>query len=167
MQETEADPQENIAALFSEPRETLFLASAFEPVAGSSRDLELELSFEKILPVSKIAAKKGKKRSEESQIITSSPYKKNLQDAEKKGKEKKVMNKTRQPVKSKRGKNVLKGKVFKVKGSEYKCLICGGDWLESLPGEDWIQCTKCKFWFHENCCAIGSFADFECKQCIA
>eukprot|EP00794_Sanderia_malayensis_P018367 gene18367-20214_t len=133
--------------------------------AESTYDPELEFSFEKILPVPKIVAKQGKKRSEESQIITSSPYKKSLQEAEKKSKQKQVKGGKRKPTASKKGaKKQEKGKQKKKASSDYKCLVCDGGWLESLPGEDWIQCTKCSVWYHENCCSLNSMTDFKKRK---
>eukprot|EP00794_Sanderia_malayensis_P021114 gene21114-23182_t len=125
--------------------------------AESTYDPELEFSFEKILPVPKIVAKQGKKRSEESQIITRSPYKRSLQEAEKKSKQKQVKGDKRKLNALKKGaEKQEKGKQKKKASSDYKCLVCDGGWLESLPGEDWIQCTKCSVWYHENCCSLNS-----------
>eukprot|EP00794_Sanderia_malayensis_P017231 gene17231-18952_t len=136
--------------------------------AESTYDPELECSFEKILPVPRIVAKQGKKRSEESQIITSSPYKRSLQEAEKKSKQKQVKGGERKQTASKKSaEKQEKGKQKKKVSSDYKCLVCDGGWLESLPGEDWIQCSKCPVWYHENCCSLNSITDFKCDFCIA
>lgn len=129
-----------------------------------------EISFEEILPVPKIVAKKGKKRGEESQILTSSPYKKSLQESEKKSEQKgdKGGRKKITAFKKKGKKKQQKGKQIKgnAASSDYKCLICDGCWLESLPGEEWIQCSKCSAWFHEDCCSSNSATDFKCDLCM-
>lgn len=34
---------------------------------------------------------------------------------------------------------------------ECYCLVCMSQYSESRPGENWIQCTGCKLWAHEEC----------------
>lgn len=59
------------------PTDGLSGASAFEMSSLS------EVSFNEIMPIPKILAKRSKKRGEDSEIITSSPYKKRLATSKK------------------------------------------------------------------------------------
>lgn len=100
-----------------------------------------------------------KRRVQKSEILTSSPYKKELQE---KVKDPKAV------VKVKRNKK-MDVKVKKVasqphsRHQETECIICG----ETFD-EDWIQCKKCEDWAHEACVDINpSHVYYYCDVCVA
>ena len=141
-----------------------------------------DISFMDIMPLPKWQGSKGKKRrrKEESQIITSSPYKRKLElelvpgrakqglknkgkkgsQAKEKGKVKTVhRNKKKGHMKSKRKQQIESTE-------DCQCMVCFGWWHETLPGDEWIKCSKCALWFHEVCCSSLPTADFKCDFCI-
>lgn len=44
---------------------------------------------------------------------------------------------------------------------ENECVGCGENYFQTTKGEDWIQCLKCKRWFHNGC----SKYEYECDLC--
>jgi hypothetical protein len=52
-----------------------------------------------------------------------------------------------------------------------QCPMCDGFWSESSPGEDWVQCSECKNWLHEECCCSITPTNvkcivFLCRRCM-
>ena len=119
------------------------------------------------MKVPNIVEKKKSKRSEESEVITGSPYKDKLaltienQNKPKENKNKKstsisLNNTAKSGVKRKakiaqKTKKSMKFVNELPNNSDCECLICGEWWRNSLPGEKWVQCTKCRL--HEMCCS--------------
>ena len=94
-----------------------------------------------------------KRRTQKSQILTSSPYKNELVE--------------KMPKITKNMKNLLKKKNPTPKPrpehQETECIICG----ETFD-EDWIQCNKCQDWAHEACVDINpSDLYYNCDVCVA
>ena len=50
-------------------------------------------------------------------------------------------------------------------GSTNVCMFCSENFLDSLPGEEWIQCCKCELWCHEECANIDTAYYFICDNC--
>ncbi|CAH1992582.1 unnamed protein product [Acanthoscelides obtectus] len=46
------------------------------------------------------------------------------------------------------------------------CLECIESYVDSVPGEQWIQCITCKLWAHSKC-VKGDLMFFECKDCVS
>ncbi|XP_057311558.1 uncharacterized protein LOC130649317 [Hydractinia symbiolongicarpus] len=147
----------------SDPREPLATPDVSsiteEPIASSSQagssvdaiDMIVHstpVSFREILKVPDIVEKKKTKRSEESEIITGSPYKLSLEKSET---ETKKLSKAKKETLKK--KKTTKTKTIPPVVEDCECLFCGDWWHESLPGENWIQCIKCSVWLHELCCS--------------
>lgn len=42
---------------------------------------------------------------------------------------------------------------------DYFCLVCVEAYSDSLPGEQWVQCTGCRDWAH------GAGASYVCMNC--
>ena len=133
------------------------------------------ISFSDIQKVPSIPEKKKSKRSEESKVVTSSPYKQSLIDNinDQKDKPSKVskkpLGKKKRPLNQTGGK---KGKVakFHLVSSENEensqCPMCHGLWSESLPGEEWVQCSVCQKWLHEECCTFVTPSTATCDICL-
>jgi hypothetical protein len=108
------------------------------------------ITFMDILKVPVLLAKPKSKRSEESQHLTSSPYKQSLEEeivqkkanlAQKKRKTKSSGNK---PKKAKKAAPRHK-KTTKANTDDAECPICGELWSKSMPGEDWVTCMPLSF----------------------
>ncbi|CAH2089669.1 unnamed protein product [Euphydryas editha] len=46
------------------------------------------------------------------------------------------------------------------------CLECTEFYVDSVPGEQWVQCITCKLWAHSKC-VRGNLMFFECKHCTS
>ncbi|CAB4013632.1 tigger transposable element-derived 6-like [Paramuricea clavata] len=138
------------------------------------------VSFSMIMKLPTLTEKKKSKRSEESRIVTSSPYKQslveNIAEQNKKSKrklsakEKKSKKAEDQLPKAKKAKTDNK-KSAKAKNvnmdieEDSQCPMCDGFWTESLPGEDCVQCCKCEKWLHEDCCCSVTPTTVICDIC--
>lgn len=122
-------------------------------------DEQANCSFNDILYILIIPPKKKIKRAEKSQIITSSPYKKNIE--ERNHKLANQHNSIAQLNKRGNAKNSLvnanKGKALMIQSKknikDCICLVCGEWSTHSRSGEKWIQCTNCTQWAHKLCTA--------------
>lgn len=88
-------------------------------------------------------------KRKKSEIISSSPYKSQLDDAIKQ----KVETKPKKPKKSFKVPN--KSNTKKV----WKCLGCQKIYKEPIT-EDWIECSVCREWRHEKCTGYLGFGVF-------
>ncbi|KAJ4437385.1 hypothetical protein ANN_17529, partial [Periplaneta americana] len=105
-----------------------------------------------------------RRKSERSEVLTSSPYKTYLEE--------KNNEKLKREVKSLvRGKRPLSGKFFPKSSrkttkkndekEETTCIFCG-----ESHDEDWIQCSSCQMWAHEACASIPETSvTYECDFC--
>ncbi|KAJ8897798.1 hypothetical protein PR048_003148 [Dryococelus australis] len=103
-------------------------------------------------------------RSKHSEIISGSPYNHRLlQDL--KEKENKI---TAKKERSKKRLDLKKGDGNQVKSTkqshQIQCLGCEEMYVDP-PNEDWIQCTSCEAWWHENCSAYEDTPNFVCDLC--
>ncbi|CAH1966294.1 unnamed protein product [Acanthoscelides obtectus] len=48
---------------------------------------------------------------------------------------------------------------------EWYCLICCDSFSNSKPGEQWIECVKCKNWAHSKCLKSEDIHFFVCPNC--
>ena len=70
--------------------------------------------------------------------------------------------------KQNKGKSTVKMGKKKGKGKnveDSQCPICNGYWSQSMPGEDWVQCSHCKKWLHEACCGCVTATTVVCDIC--
>lgn len=145
-----------------------------------------------ISPIPEIAPRKATnrgRRAAKSTLLTSSPYKNELQDSLKKKQDQieKTMNKTKKG-KGKGKKTKSKSKEVQMSSSEEenepvyndssdespdrrnvsdaKCLYCEGLYSMDNRGEPWIQCSCCKLWAHEECSGVET-EFFFCEFCSA
>lgn len=117
--------------------------------------------------------KKGGRRKGKATVLTDTPEKDEitLRAAEKDKKIKRKLFST--DVKKQKNKVTIKQKNKKTKVNESEeeddasCMICLELYSKSKRGEKWIQCCKCKFWFHEACTKADFIAYFICDNCEA
>ena len=127
------------------------LQNALELQPSSS---SMDISFEDIMPIPKASrATKQSRRPTKAEVLTGSPYKKVLNEAQQASKGKGSSSK--RPSRGKQMKQ-KKSKVSKsqvdvvVDRDDTVCLTCGEFYRDSAPGEKWIQCDECKDWAHED-----------------
>lgn len=138
---------------------------ATEPVPStSSTDLLKQLS--PFPDASKKRLVTRARKTQKSEIITSSPYKKDIEERQKSRSNKKDKAKKQ---KGKGAKKTLKttkniqSLSQEDREKETECIICG----ETFE-EDWIQCHECKDWAHEDCVYIDSSdVHYYCDVCKA
>jgi len=133
---------------------------------STSAMLSVSAKILQLCPVPDAAKKRleaRQRKSEKSEILTSLPYKRIIEEKEneKKVKEqknlRKIFKKSNQPEKIKKSK-VLASTTTNIKDT---CVIC----LESND-EDWIQCSDCHGWAHEACADISECSDnYICDRC--
>ena len=136
------------------------------PVPEEGEPSSLNVSFSDILKLPSITEKKKSKQSEESEIIASSPYKQSLLDNLIEQSNKRKQKLPANPKKAKKAKvKAKKSKKPDAESVDAQCPMCDGFWSESLPGEDWVECSECKKWFHEECCSSVTPSSATCDIC--
>ena len=123
------------------------------PISASSPELLQKLSPSP----SGMVMNARKKRADRSEVLTSSPYKLQLEEKKRKiGKVVPTLSK-----KSKKGRKTAKTSLKFDDEEATACIICGETFVE-----DWIQCSSCKGWAHENCTSLeGSVLLYKCDKC--
>lgn len=104
-------------------------------------------------PVKSLTKRKRTRKTERAEVLTSSPYKKTLEEKSKKTKVKR-QRKTKTAdghSNKKQGKRLNQIESSSDEDEEWPCLVCGELFHNSKPGENWIQCTVCLLWAHEEC----------------
>jgi len=131
-----------------------------------------------------------KRRAQKAKVLTSSPFKRQLEEVKQKKleleqtrskrREKKALKEqtSKKPAKAQQQnlKKSTRKKKTKTSTNEYKkcsaasdnseqcfCLYCHELYTDP-PIEDWIQCCVCKKWCHESCAPVDS-PDFVCDFC--
>ncbi|CAH2013077.1 unnamed protein product [Acanthoscelides obtectus] len=103
---------------------------------------------------------KRKRRTQKSEILTSTPIREQLRNQKNK-----KLSKTKLPDEMKRAKkpsssNLDRPKLQYPKPPVHKtdpneenvpCLVCGDTFGNSRPGETWIECNMCQNWAHQLC----------------
>ena len=120
-----------------------------------------------ISPLPQKERKKKSIRASKAEVLTSSPYKKQLDIKSSQSKIKDESRKSKNPSNDerlgKKRKNVKPG-VSETKGRERKskklktkhdddvnCIVCGELFSESRPGETLVMCVLCANWAHLQC----------------
>lgn len=139
--------------------------------SSDSTNENIVVQFIDLAPVPQIPEKTKSNRAGTSEILTTSPYKKILQ--EKKDKkilkistpDKKLLKKKRKSNLS-RKKNEPKNKAGnKMQYEDTSCIVCEDHWTDSKAGEAWMQCRLCKGWLHEKCAGGSSSRGAICQNC--
>lgn len=124
---------------------------------------------------------KRKRKGLKSEVITSSPFKDDLEAKQKLDEEKR--NKTKKNVFRSKSKvhtrslspdvNIAgpsgfchspKTKTPTDDSIDYLCPLCGDKYVDP-PVEEWIQCVKCEKWWHEQCTSYEA-GIFFCDDCV-
>jgi len=132
---------------------TSFLPEAVIPMPSTSFSPEAVIPFPKAGPRKQPLNKRKKRKAT---ILTDSPEKAALAEEQ-----------SKKTKKNSKGKKINKKKILRKSSSEdeeYYCIVCLEAYSDSLPGEKWIQCYKCRNWAH-NKCKSGSGAIFICVNC--
>jgi hypothetical protein len=128
------------------------------------------------LPTPKAQPRARSRQSGTAAVLTSSPFKRILEEAEEKKSKKKTkkavgVHKTNQASKVKnqskqlrpptKRKKQLEPDVCRPDDRTYACIYCSEPYQEP-PTEDWLKCTGCDEWYHEKC---GN-GDERCDLCL-
>ncbi|CAG5026105.1 unnamed protein product [Parnassius apollo] len=116
------------------------------------------------LPKSNIQKKRNIKRKK-SEILTSSPYKNQI-EAEQKEKEEKAK-KTKKTSNKNKSTTPNRPTLLETStGTEVvRCPLCAEVYVEP-PDEDWVQCSQCGVWWHDECSDYLGFGVFKCDVCV-
>ena len=111
------------------------------------------LTFSQLSPFPNAQLVTRKRKSQQSQIITSSPFKKAIVNC------KPTTSHTKQSLKYHKQQAPKKSQA-------YYCILCSEPYKDS-PEEDWIQCLKCKKWCIENCSDFNRKGQFVSDFCLS
>lgn len=145
--------------------------------------------LEKIRPLPRVGPKNTHqerkiRKKRQSAIITDTPEKDALQE-EQLSKKKKVEKVTRKIYdseskskgehekkrcensknKKKKKDNIKPNLCEESEDEECFCLMCGESFKASRPKEEWIQCSSCKMWAHEECASPDNKFYYQCTNC--
>ena len=181
----ESDPMEGTTDAFQEPSTSGVTLPMTMTDSQESEDAEpdrnarnLLVSVKQISPLPEVTVKQGKRLSkgaQKAEVLTSTPYKRQLEErreatTKKLEKFKRKLSasfetsETQNNIKPERKsrKKVCQNKVGSQKNVEsWFCFICGED-----RKEDMVQCQKCRKWAHEEC--VGNYKKdivFFCGTC--
>jgi hypothetical protein len=107
-----------------------------------------------------VQTKKRKRTSKKSEVLSSTPYKNALLATRK------------EPSNNKQGRKTLRYDGPSVastcsdscKEENIKCPGCDEAYEEPIT-EDWVQCSGCKQWWHEDCSSYEGLGLFKCEVC--
>lgn len=133
------------------------MPSSVLPHPGLSEALQI---LNDLSPIPKIkTARIRKRKAESAQILTSSPFKKQLEDkSAQKKKTKTTSSKKAQKKQAKRASHKNQTKrpsqektsLSETDQDETPCIICSRRYNEPPP-DTWTQCTACRGWYHDSC----------------
>lgn len=161
-----------IVAVSVVPTQEIAAKRSFSPQPGTSKQIQhldktnfnLSRTPEKkkinIIDISPIPTarkfdpNKKPRKQEQSEEITASPYKLELEikmtDKQKKQKVTKIIGESNVEAKEKKGKKRERAsKKIETEDENIYCPYCGEKY--GLTQEEWIQCGECKQWSHEDC----------------
>ncbi|KAB0799876.1 hypothetical protein PPYR_07756 [Photinus pyralis] len=114
--------------------------------------------------IQKISKARGK-----TAVLTTSPYKRDLEKEEEKKKgttKRKSGAKTARILKKKTVNSTHDSSSSEEEEEEHACIFCNELFSDSKDKEGWIQCVNCKGWAHEACTGLEDIDDiFICDFC--
>jgi len=143
---------------------------ADNPIPSTSTNV---ISPESIRPYPKAVRqqklnKKGRQKGK-SAVLTDTPEKKEI---EKKFKAKAVKRKIFESKQKQKAKTTKPKKAKMSKENNYSsdedetfCLVCMETFSSSKANEQWIECSKCKFWTHVDCARECKSSFYKCDNC--
>lgn len=126
-----------------------------------------------VLPLPKrTEAQKRKSKKQKSEVLTSSPFKDQLIAADQKKRQAEEDRLKKLEAKKKKleftsVKNPKSKRKIDQPGTStdnIRCPACEEEFKEP-PEENWIQCTKCREWWHEDCSNYEGGVNFICDYC--
>jgi hypothetical protein len=113
------------------------------PHPGLSEALQI---INELSPIPKIqTARVRKRKAESAELLTSSPFKKQLEDKVALKQKKTQKKKTQKAQKTKRASSKNK-----TQEDNTPCIICSRRYNEP-PSDTWTQCKTCRGWYHDSC----------------
>ncbi|KAJ8874622.1 hypothetical protein PR048_025488 [Dryococelus australis] len=106
-------------------------------------------------------------RSGKAALITSSPYKRQLEESmrryptPKKPKCDKALPKRQRQIRHFGG----EGSSHEDKDDDAECIYCHDFFPQNKKGEVWVRCTKCFKWYHDQCAQVTDWKSFICENC--
>lgn len=118
-----------------------------------------------VRPIPTMSAPKTnrKRKCQKSEVLTSTPVKKEQAVKFKKINAIKTKISDIGPSTSKKGraKQINKKKTNK---TDFFCLVCSEKYIDP-PIEEWIQCAQCSQWAHEECTSYAGRGSYFCDEC--
>ncbi|KAJ8959025.1 hypothetical protein NQ318_022279 [Aromia moschata] len=136
------------------------------------------VSISELSPLPRMSERKRRTKSSlRSEIITSSPFKEQLEEKAKADSDKMARKNIKKPVlrslspqpspsqKIKTSNSDPKEAKCQKKNKDIFCPLCKEQFVEH-PTEEWIQCASCEEWWHEQCTAYehGTFICDICEE---
>ncbi|KAG8252664.1 hypothetical protein J6590_052247 [Homalodisca vitripennis] len=112
--------------------------------------------------------KRSDKREGKTAILTSSPYKRELEKKRKMGNQTRASLKNKKKAKVSTKRNIDQEDLSSEDGfqEDLGCIYCNDIYSNSKSNEGWIQCSGCLGWAHEECCGSEEEDDnFICDLC--
>lgn len=145
------------------PQDSLPLSSGSLDMPSTSKTSFIKIT--ELSPFPKSSVQRAcSKRSKRSEILSSSPNKRQLEvvDAAKNAKSQKTKRVTKQLVTTKQ--LTTTKRLVSTKKQIWTCSGCSEIYKEPLT-EDWIECITCKNWWHEKCTDYCGLGAYECDLC--
>ncbi|KAJ8873306.1 hypothetical protein PR048_026940, partial [Dryococelus australis] len=128
------------------------MAEQAEPVAGLSTASATFFPYD--ISPSPNSYKRGETSRQgwpkcSSQMLTSTPYMKDLEVCLKRRASKK---KAKVPTKNvSKSDDDLPTKEHQPDYTNVECILCASTFCEDVKGEEWVQCMQCEMWAHVEC----------------
>lgn len=157
------------------------ISPAIEPQTCSAYNISPKIIMPLPQEIERMKKKVNDKRRGKTAILTSSPYKAELEAMEQEKNEKqnklkrKLVKKPTEPnpkyPKAKNEKKIKKNQdplsSDEEENSDDACIFCNELYIDSKHKEGWIQCSSCRGWAHEACSSVDeSDVNFICDFCI-